>query len=729
MADEGGAPRDPALTDLFRQEAEAIADRLDVLLGAATAEGVAEARRLVHTLKGLALALGAHPLRDLARGMEAALVGHAADDLGRRATLLSAVDAARALVGGAAGAPAAARRAAEALEAPSPAPSRPGVPWARRALGRRLLRRLLPILAAVDETVAALARGRDDRRTRTALARELEVHAAACGVTGHAGVASLGLALAAALHERTPTPGAAAAAKEALAALHRAAVDGPVDAPLEPQWLTAVEAVWSAIGARPDEDRAAHALELPWPDADRPADVLLAIERLAAGAAILDARPAGPDGRHLRGLIGLGPGRHARREDEGFVRVPRRRLDHLLGLTEQLLGAKSRARGLAKLGAELAASTPAASVGLHRLARHAQELDRELDHLARRTQEAVLKARLVPVRGLYALARVTVAEHLGRHPEKSVDLEVEGSATEVDKAVVDRLVDPLLHLVRNALVHGIEPRERRAARGKPERAKLRLAARAGPAGVILDIEDDGQGLDQRLFGRPGGPASADGIVVLRDEGDEGTALALHGSTTEQVTDDAGRGVGLLSVLERVRALRGRVVLRSVPGKGTLARIVLPPAAATARVLLVRVGPERYALPLTSVVAVEEAAARVQRHDTPCVRLAELVGPPQLGEERRDEPPSGRERRRPARERRQRDRFAVVVTPSVSGAPGSGEGLVVLVDDVLRRDLVVVRPLGRRFAPPGVDGAAIFGDGRLVLVLDPWRLHVGRRGGG
>src|SRR5690606_9339086 len=141
--------------------------------------------------------------------------------------------------------------------------------------------------------------------------------------------------------------------------------------------------------------------------------------------------------------------------------------------------------------------------------------DRELDHLARGTQEAVLRARLVTVRGLFALARMTIREYLSRHPGVAVEVIADGAATELDKATLDALVEPVLHLVKNALIHGVAPRSERAALGKPETATLRLTARAGLAGVTIEVADDGRGMDPTLLvDRPG----SDGLWVLSGDG-------------------------------------------------------------------------------------------------------------------------------------------------------------------------------------------------------------------
>lgn len=708
----------PVLKELFRQEAEGLVDRLDLLLATGTAGAAAEGQRLAHHLKGLAASTGALPLRDLARSVEAALGRFRPDDENRRAELLSAVDALRAMLAGDLRAAAAARSAAAALAAAPRGATRPGVPWGRRALLRRVLPELLAVAAAARSELSALERGRDKRDERHKIARELELWSGASGLLGLAGLSALGLALAAFLERRGPGPSGIASAREALRLLeHLCTREGDLDEDPGPEVLSLVEALQPVGQGTPEEQRIALTIELPWPDVDQAVDLALALQRATSGRRLLDARPARPNARFLRGTLGLAPrGRH--QVDEGPIQVPRRRLDQLLGLSEELVAMRGRARGLERLASELLEAAPAGMrPRLRRLARSTAELDRDLDHLARAMQDQVLRTRLVPLRGLFALARVTVREYLSRHPDKGVDLELEGAATKVDKGVQDALVEPVLQLLKNALEHGLEARLERARLGKPERGRIRLSARAGPTGLLLEVEDDGRGLDLGRLQRAG---QERGLLLLRTDLDPALALAFAPgiSTADRITDDAGSGVGLVGVLERVRSLRGRLAYTSHPGVGTLARIAVPPAATTARVLLVRVGAERYALPMTAVHAIEEAGQESSRAAA-LVRLADLV----------DAPPPGEERRRargdpgPGPERRRRDRFVVLIEPPFTRDDLAQALLGCVVDDVLRRDLVVVRPLGRRFAPPGVDGAALLGDGRVVLVLDPWRLYT------
>lgn len=706
------------LDELFRQEAEGITERLDLLLSAGTAEASGEALRLAHTLKGLAVATSTHSLRDLARNLEQALV-EGQNEGGGPEAIRQAIDAARGLIAGESGAQAAAREASAALERRAEV-RRSGAPWARRALLRRVNLRLSEILVHGSARLTDLRQGRDSLPARLVVARQIELIGAALGLCGQASSSTVTLQFAAFLSERVPAHGGFDAAQHALEVLAGERESDVVDGPLAPGVLRTVEALRVSVPRRQDEVREGLVVSFPWPDVDDPEALLRALERQTAGQAILDARPRRAGSRELEGELGIAPQRRRKREEEGFVRVPRRRLDRLLRLAEQLVVAKAEARDLARKLQRLSVSISEAPPELHRLARQARHHDRELDHLVRATQKGVLRARLVTARSFLGLVRMTVAEFLSRHPDREVDLELAGGSAEVDKGTLDALVEPVLHLVKNALLHGVETREERVAAGKPPAAKVKVAIKSGSVGVRIELSDDGRGLPQD-------EASPSGQILLLASSDEGPALAVGGPARE-VTDDAGRGVGLLTALERVRSLRGRLALESTPGQGTTVRLVVPPAVGTARVLLIRSGSEYYALPLGEVESVvdvtgpEGAPQTVQTR----VRLTSLVGAPTQTERRRRGGAAFHERRK-------QDRFAVRLRPLLGDAqsdspqlPHATGGLELIVDDVLRRDLVVVRPLGRRFARPGVAGAAVLGEGRLVLVLDPWQLFLSQQ---
>lgn len=709
------------LDELFRQEAEGITERLDMLLSAGTAEASGEALRLAHTLKGLAVATSTHSLRDLARNLEQALVEHETEG-GRPEAIRQAIDAARGLIAGERGAQAAAREASAALERRAEV-RRSGSPWARRALLRRVNELLGETLVHGAARLADLSQGRDSLPARLVVARQMELLGAALGLCGQASSSALTLQFAAFLSERVPAHGGFEAAQRALEVLATERENDEVDGPLGPGVLRTVEALRVSVPRRQDEVRDGLRVSFPWPDVDDPGDLLRALERQTAGQVILDARPRRVGPRELEGELGIAPQRRRKREEEGFVRVPRRRLDRLLRLAEQLVVAKAEARDLARKLQRLSASISEAPPELHRLARQARHHDRELDHLVRATQKGVLRARLVTARSFLGLIRMTVAEFLSRHPDREVDLDLVGGSSEVDKGTLDALVEPVLHLVKNALLHGVETCEERLAAGKPRAAKVRVAIKSGSVGVRIELSDDGRGLPQD-------EASPSGQVLLLASSDEGPPLSktVNGDNGErEVTDDAGRGVGLLTALERVRSLRGRLALESTPGQGTTVRLVVPPAVGTARVLLIRSGSEYYALPLGEVESVVDVTGPEDAPPTQQtrVRLTALVGAPAHPERRRRAGAA-------VHERRKQDRFAVRLRPLLGEAQAAGPlphaagGLELIVDDVLRRDLVVVRPLGRRFARPGVAGAAVLGEGRLVLVLDPWQLFLSQQ---
>lgn len=712
MPSDQAEPAD--LDELFRQEAEGIADRLDLLLSAGTAEAASEALRLAHTLKGLAVATSTHSLRDLARSLEQALVEYEADR-GPREALHQAIDAARGLLAGEPGAQAAAREAAAALERRA-AVRRSGAPWARLALAKRIYRQLKPTLSEGRRHLRGLAEGRDQRANRVTYARQLELCGAALGLCGQGPAATLALHLASFFAERSPGQGGLEAAGQALDSLRAELGREEVDAAPLPGEMRVVEALRQSLPRRQDEVRQGLSLSFPWPDIDEPEDLLRALDRQTAGQAILDARPTKAGARFLEGELGLAPERRRKREEEGFVRVPRRRLDRLLSLAEQLVLAKAEARDLARKLQRLSAASFGAPPEVHRLARQAGQHDRELDHLVRATQKAVLRARLVTARNLLGLVRMTVAEYLSRHPEREVDLVLEGGSAEIDKGTLDALVEPVLHLIKNALEHGVEDRAERLAAGKPPAARVLVRIESSSIGVRLLLEDDGRGLPREA-------APAGHLVLAGSE--ERPPLGQGGERT--VTDDAGRGVGLATAFERVRALRGRLSFVTGPGKGTTIRLVVPPAVGTARVLLVRSGREYYAIPLgevDAVVDVVEGADQPPQGGPRRLRLAALIGEAPLADRRQL-------REGAPHERRKRDRFAVRLRPLLADhepaiALPLEDSLELIVDDVLRRDLVVVRPLGRRFAQPGVAGAAVLGEGRLVLVLDPWQLYLARQ---
>jgi two-component system chemotaxis sensor kinase CheA len=276
----------------------------------------------------------------------------------------------------------------------------------------------------------------------------------------------------------------------------------------------------------------------------------------------------------------------APRNGAATVRVDAERLDELLHLMGELVVHRTTVEALLS-----DVSVPGLTPALRRLTRSSQEL-----------QAVVTRVRMTPVEAIFLrfprLVR-DIAARLG----KQVELRLEGQETELDRTTVDALGDPLVHLVRNALDHGLEPPQERIARGKRATGTLELSARHAGAHVIVSVRDDGRGIDveeiaHTAFAR--GLIDADAAAEL----DEAAALELlfapGFSTAPQTTDLSGRGVGMDAVRASVRALGGEVTLTSKPGAGTLAQVRLPLTLASVAALLVNVDGLLYAIPLERV---------------------------------------------------------------------------------------------------------------------------------
>jgi two-component system chemotaxis sensor kinase CheA len=295
-----------------------------------------------------------------------------------------------------------------------------------------------------------------------------------------------------------------------------------------------------------------------------------------------------------------------------------------------------------------------------------------------------------------------VARKLG----KDVDLEIVGRDTEVDRNVVESLGDPLVHMVRNSVDHGIEKPDDRVAAGKPRNGKVTLRAYHQAGNINIEIGDDGKGLSKARILKKAVEA---GIVQdgqsLTDQ--EIFRLIFHAglSTAEKVTDVSGRGVGMDVVKQNIEKLRGRIEIGSVEGKGSTFTIRLPLTLAVIDGLIVRVGREKYVLPILSIeqslrprpeqlstVQGRGEQVMVRGAMLPLVRLHRLYGvTPQT-----DDPTQA---------------LVVIVQDNDRRA-------CVLVDELLRQEQVVIKSLGDGLdKQPGISGGAVLGDGNVSLILD------------
>jgi two-component system chemotaxis sensor kinase CheA len=388
------------------------------------------------------------------------------------------------------------------------------------------------------------------------------------------------------------------------------------------------------------------------------------------------------------------------------VRVDIKKLDELMNLVGELARERSALR---ELTLRLA--------GDRGTARIAAELDKIQRGLERKTQElqaGVLDVRMVPLRQVFdKLTRVT--RRLRLDLNKEVRLELRGADTELDKLIVEQLVDPLMHLVRNAFDHAIEPAEERARLGKPVDGLIQVEATQRGHDVAVEVRDDGRGIHPeqvRARAVERGLIDADAMLSRKELFD---LLFLPGfSTREEVTEISGRGVGLDVVRSNVSALGGLVTVDSTPGQGTQVTLTLPITLAIIQALLVGVASERFAIPLSGVretlvvspSEVQRSAGRellnLRGEALPVLRLVEEFG---LGEAARDQ-----------------KQYAVVI--------GMGDARVALLVDRLegQQDAVIKPVQGPLRTVRGVAGATEIGAQTAVLVLDVSALvaDAGRR---
>jgi two-component system chemotaxis sensor kinase CheA len=369
------------------------------------------------------------------------------------------------------------------------------------------------------------------------------------------------------------------------------------------------------------------------------------------------------------------------------VRVDQARLDSLTGQVAELVVARHRL-------AELAAEAPGSEL---------EGVALRIGRLVAGVQQDVIAARLTPVWQVFDRFPRAVRD-LAKQLGKQVEFRVEGEDIELDRAILDEIGDPIVHLLRNAVDHGIEAPEDRRRAGKPEAGRLVVAASRERSNVVVRIADDGRGIDRaRVLAKAKQLGVLPGEVEALPDEQLLRVLARAGfSTAERVSAVSGRGVGIDAVVERLRALGGSLEMTSERGRGTTFTLRLPLTLAIVRALLARTGGERYAVPLTYVAETVEfdvlprtevqgrEAVLLRGSALPTLHLDRLVGRPV-----------------PAAPRR----------PGIILEVG-GRRAALVVDALLGQQEIVVEafdaPLG---TPPFLSGATILPDGAPALILD------------
>jgi len=320
-------------------------------------------------------------------------------------------------------------------------------------------------------------------------------------------------------------------------------------------------------------------------------------------------------------------------------------------------------------------------------------------------QKSVMKIRMVPVEQLFRRFPRIVRD-VARLRKKDIGLEIAGQNTDLDKGILDALADPLAHLVRNAADHGIETAAEREAAGKSARGTIRLNAYHDGDQVVIEVSDDGHGLDREKIVRRAierGILSADAAIQLNELEALQLIFTPGLSTADQVTEISGRGVGLDVVKSALESLKGSVELESEPGKGTTFRLLVPLTLASIQALLFRVHGRLYAVPLASVAEIaritEDNVHRVDEREVFQLREQVLT----LVRLDRLEP-------------RARGEHAKRIFVIVIGTGGRRFGLA--VDSLMGEEELVIKALEDQLVTsPLVSGASILGDGTVVLILN------------
>lgn len=333
-----------------------------------------------------------------------------------------------------------------------------------------------------------------------------------------------------------------------------------------------------------------------------------------------------------------------------------------------------------------------------------------LQHLTLLMRDEIARARMVPIGTPFTRFRRAVRE-IARASNKEVSVITSGEQTEVDTGVVERLVDPLVHLVRNAVYHGIEPAADRTAKGKPAVGTVYLHAAHRGNSIIIEVEDDGAGLDlEKIRNKAGkiGLAPSHQIQAMSDA-DLRQLIFMPGfSTAEQIGDQAGRGVGLDVVKRVIEGMNGHIDVESEPGIGTKFTLNFPLTLLIATALLVRVGFEKYAIPLLNIqeVTIPTLSSVREEDGRKFLQVGEqAIELQSLHHVLRREPGSV-------------DWTIPVVIVRTAGGP-----IALAVDELLGRQEIVIKPLGplKPLEHSFFGGATIDPEGRVVLVIDPSRM--------
>ncbi|UIJ39408.1 chemotaxis protein CheA [Desulfobaculum bizertense] len=388
------------------------------------------------------------------------------------------------------------------------------------------------------------------------------------------------------------------------------------------------------------------------------------------------------------------------------IRVDHDKLDHLMNLIGELIINRNRfamlARHLEEGGEQL---------DIQDVASNLTETTYAMARISDDLQDTIMKVRMMPVKTVFTRFPRLVRD-LSRKSQKAVELITEGEETEMDKSVIEEIGDPLVHLLRNAVDHGLEPPEERLRLGKPETGRVWLRAYHAGNSVNIEVQDDGRGIDPQRMREVGvrkGIVTEEEAKNLDDQQAIELIFAPGFSGAEKVTDISGRGVGMDVVKTNIKNLKGSININTEIGKGTCFTLSLPLTLAIIDALMVTVSGQTYAIPLESVSETTKLDADIltEVNGRKAVTMRdEVLGIMELSEILELDP-----------NLEEREQLPVVVIQD------GNRRLGLIVDSLLERQEIVIKPLGAYLGDKeGISGATIMGDGSVVLILDPHEIY-------
>lgn len=370
------------------------------------------------------------------------------------------------------------------------------------------------------------------------------------------------------------------------------------------------------------------------------------------------------------------------------VRVDIDRLDTLMNLVSELIIVKTRLEGVEDRD------------------QNYQDAVEYLERVTTSLHDAVMKVRMVPVEQVFNRFPRTIRD-LSRNLNKEIELHISGEDTELDRIVIDEIGDPLLHLLRNAGDHGLETPEERAKAGKAKKGNIYLRAYQDGNNVVIEVEDDGKGIDIEKVRKKAverGSYTVESAAKLSEKEVIDLLFMPSFSTAEKITDVSGRGVGLDVVKSKITALGGVIETKTTLGKGSRFIVRLPMTLTIIQALMVKIGTEKYAIPLNTIQTIEDVKKTdiqyVQNRDVillrdnviPIINLAEILEVPKV--------------------ENNTDSFTIVIVKKGDNLAGF------IVDTLIAQQEIVIRSLGKYLSGiKNITGATILGNGEVALILD------------